>query len=294
VGSGSKLVEGLVEGDRSVEDPRRPQPAPLEVPGGPGPERIASFWYPGGLVALHSEGRTRRAIFDALRRREVYATSGPRILLWFDLINDPGAPRPMGSEIDLEENPRFEVRAVGAFVQEPGCPESAQAGLSPERLDQLCHGRCYNPGDEQHAIVAIEVIRIRPQSRPDEGVEDLIEDPWRRFECEPDPAGCVVRFEDEEFVGAGRDALYYVRALQEPTPAINGAPMSTEFDGQGRATSVKICSGSYRTPDDDDCLAPVNERAWSSPIYVDYGGSGLTASASPGGEEEIEEGLGAE
>ena len=55
------------------------------------------------------------------------------------------------------------------------------------------------------------------------------------------------------------------------TPAINGDPMSTEFDAQGRATKVKICSGSYRTPAEDDCLAPVSERAWSSPIYVDYG-----------------------
>jgi len=273
VGAASKLVESLVEGDRGVEDPRRPQPVSLELPGGPGPERIASFWYPGGLVALHSEGRTRRAIFDALRRREVYATSGPRILLWFDLVNDPGAPQPMGSETSLAEAPRFEARAVGALVQKPGCPDSAQKGLSPERLDRLCRGHCHYPGDEPHPIVAIEVVRIRPQAREGEAVDDLIEDPWRRFECEPDPVGCVVRFQDEEFTGAGRDAVYYVRALQEPTPAINGAPMSTEFDAQGRAVSVRPCSGSYRTPKDDDCLAPVSERAWSSPIYVDWRGA---------------------
>jgi hypothetical protein len=277
VGASSGLVEGLVEriagGDGSVEDPSRPQPVPPERAGGPGPERIASFWYPGGLVALHSEGRTQEAIFDALRRREVYATSGPRILLWFDLVNDPGAPQPMGTGLSLAKNPRFEVRAVGASVQKPGCPESARTGLSPERLDQLCHGHCFHPSDERHSIVAIEVVRIRPQSRPGELVDDLIEDPWRRFECEPDPAGCVVRFEDEEFTAAERDVLYYARALQEPTPAINGAPMSTAFDAQGRAASVEICSGSYRTPAEDDCLAPVSERAWSSPIYVDYGQS---------------------
>jgi hypothetical protein len=298
VGAASGMVEGLVERiagtGQSVEDPRRPQPVPLDAGGGPGPERVASFWYPGGLVAVHAEGRTQDAIFDALRRREVYATSGPRILLWFDLTNDPAVPQPMGSELSLGENPRFEVRAVGASVQKPGCPESAQSGLSPERIEKLCHGRCYHPGDEQHAIAAIEVVRIRPQSRPGERVDDLIEDPWRRFECDPDPAGCVVRFEDEEFAAAGRDVVYYARALQVPTPAINGDPMSTEFDAQGRATSVTICSGSYRTPVEDDCLAPVSERAWSSPIYVDYGGSGLTVSTSPGGDEEIEEGLGAE
>jgi len=268
VGSASRLIDGLVEPNRSMDDPQLPQPVP---PGsGPDSERIASFWYPGGLVAVHSAGRTREAIWEALLQREVYGTSGPRILLWFDLVNDPTVPKPMGTESSLAENPRFEARAVGSFAQKPGCPESALAGLSAERLEQLCHDDCHHPGDERYAIAAIEVIRIRPQSRPGERVDELIDDPWKRFECEPDPAGCVVRFEDEEFIAAARDALYYVRALQVQTPAISGAQLRTEFDTEGRAISVRPCSGGYRTPKGDDCLSPVNERAWSSPIYVDF------------------------
>jgi len=100
----------------------------------------------------------------------------------------------------------------------------------------------------------------------------LIEDPWRRVECEPDAAGCVVRFEDPEFVWAARDAVYYARAIEEASQAVNGANLRTEFDAEGDAVSTRPCYGDFRTGFGDDCLAPVKERAWSSPIFVDWRG----------------------
>jgi hypothetical protein len=90
-----------------------------------------------------------------------------------------------------------------------------------------------------------------------------------RLECDPNPAGCVVRFDDPEWKASARDALYYVRALQEPTPAINGGGLRTRFDSGGNPVSIDICYGDARTPLDDECLAPAQERAWSSPIFID-------------------------
>ena len=252
----------------AMEDPRQPVQPKASDAGVLGADaRVASFLYPGGLVAVHAEGRSREAIWDALQRREVYGTSGPRILLWFDLVNAPGGPAPMGSEHALAEAPRFEVRAVGSFEPAPGCPETSRAALSAEKLARLCNGECAHPSDRRRAIQAIEVIRIRPQRDADEDASDLIEDPWRRFDCPPDLAGCRVSFDDPEFSGAGRHTLYYVRALEEPSLAQNGNPLEPERDAAGRTTAVHLC-----TPERIDaggCIAPVQERAWSSPIFVD-------------------------
>jgi hypothetical protein len=232
-------------------------------------ERQASFFMTGGLVAVHADGRDRDSIWAALKRKEVYGTSGDRILLWFDLLNGPTGPLPMGSETRLGTTPRFRVRAVGARQQLPGCPEYSRLAMTPERLQYLCRGECYHPSDMRHPITRIDVVRVRPQSQPGEPVRALIEDPWRSFQCAGDPEGCQVEFEDPDLLTGGREAIYYVRALQPSTPAVNAAGLRCTYDAAGNCVDVKPCYGDYRTPFEDDCLAPNQERAWSSPIYID-------------------------
>jgi len=235
-------------------------------------ERNVSFLSTGGLIAVHADARDRDAIWSALQRREVYGTSGGRTLLWFDLTNPPqGDTAPMGSAVTMGRSPSFQVRAVGAFEQLPGCPEYSTTALSPERLHHLCRDECYNPSDQRRRISRIEVIRIRPQADAKEAIEELIEDPWRVFPCQGNAAGCEISFSDPEFTEAARDALYYVRAIEEPSQAVNAANLRCEYDAEGNCVRVDPCYGSsLGTPYQDDCLAPVEERAWSSPIFVDF------------------------
>jgi hypothetical protein len=232
-------------------------------------ERQASFFLTGGLVAAHAAAKNRTALWESLERREVYGTSGPRILLWFDLLN-ADTPQPMGSIVELDRTPAFRVRAVGSLEQNPGCPEHTLSSLSAERVHHLCRGECYNPSDTRRRITRIEVVRIRPQARPGEPIAPLIEDPWRTLPCPGDRSGCEVEFDDPEFAGSGRDAVYYVRAIEEPSLAVNAANLRCEYDGDGNCTKVNPCFGDYRTDYEDDCLAETEERAWSSPIFVDF------------------------
>ena len=237
-------------------------------------ERQASFFTTGALAAVHAAGRNREAIYDSLRRRQVYATSGPRILLWFDLLNAPTEDLrgvralPMGSEAVMSAAPRFRVRAAGDFRQAPGCPSFTNRGLPAERLQSLCGGECYNPTNERLRITRIEIVRIRPQATPGEDVAGLIEDVWRSFPCNDVGQGCTVEFTDPGFTRGRRDIVYYARAIQEPTPRINGANERPTRDAQGRVTAVNPCWGDWRTARGDNCLADVEERAWASPIYV--------------------------
>ncbi|MEM9530577.1 MAG: DUF3604 domain-containing protein [Pseudomonadota bacterium] len=237
-------------------------------------ERQASFFSTGGLVATHARGRSREAIWDALKGREVYGTSGQRILLWFDLLADTedGSPvRPMGSETRQRNVPRFRVRALGALEQKPGCPDHSVNALSPQRLALLCRGECYHPSSQRAPIEQIDVIRIRPQMTAGEPVAPLIEDPWRTFPCDPgDGDGCTVEFSDPEFTAAARDTVYYVRALQAPQPMINAGGFRCETDEAGNCRKVNACYGDDRTAPQDQCLSDVRPRAWSSPIFIDF------------------------
>ena len=232
-------------------------------------ERQMSFFTLGGLMAVHSEGRDRDSIWQAMKRKEVFATTGHRILVWFDLL-DEDVDLPMGSVTQQSENPTFRVKAMGSFKQLPGCPDYVKEALTVRRLEKMADNECYNPSDDRYRIERIEIIRIKPQINSDEDPINLIEDVWKSFLCDPDSLECTIEFSDDQFEANSRDTLYYARVIEEDTPLVNGGNLRTKFDNEGNPISVEPCHADYRLDYTEQCLGPGGHRAWSSPIFIDY------------------------
>ena len=72
---------------------------------------------------------------------------------------------------------------------------------------------------------------------------------------------------DAEFLDAARPAVYYVRALQKPTPTYNAGNLRCDWSAAGTCETIRPCDNGYAGAD-DDCLTEAAERAWSSPIYL--------------------------
>ena len=81
--------------------------------------------------------------------------------------------------------------------------------------------------------------------------------------------GCTFQFNDPNFLSNQNEAIYYVRAIQEATLAVGGDPLRCTLDKDGKCIKTEPCyaSGPKFNPN-DDCLAPIGERAWSSPIFI--------------------------
>ena len=47
-------------------------------------------------------------------------------------------------------------------------------------------------------------------------------------------------------------------------------PQVIAFDEEGNCKKVNICYGNYKTSREDNCTMMSEERAWSSPIYINY------------------------
>jgi hypothetical protein len=134
-------------------------------------------------------------------------------------------------------------------------------------LKRYCFGECYHPTDQRYRIRRVEVVKIEPQSRPDDDIGQLIQDPYQSLTCPSDPKGCVVQFADPDFMARNRPAVYYVRAFQEPTLQYNAGGLRCEKGPGGSCQTTNPCPTGYWAKD-DTCMALDEELAWSSPIFL--------------------------
>ena len=196
---------------------------------------------PGGLAAVWATENSRDAIFDALRRRETYATSGPRIAL--RLFGAPALPD------DLCDDPDRILAAHTAGVPMGGVLDSAatffieaEKDATPLSEVQLVKGWIDEAGKTHQQLISLS----SPQP------------------ASVDPATC-------ERTGGGHDRLCVV--WTDPEPVDRGFYYARVLEVPTCRWSQRECNGFEPADRPDGCEAPhiaktVQQRAWSSPIWI--------------------------
>jgi len=218
---------------------------------------VGTAYSAAGLAAVWADENRRESIYDALRRRETYATSGTRITLRFFAGWDY-AP-------SLTEEPDFIARGYAGGVPMGGDLPAAPTGAKAPRL-AIAASR-----DPQGAnLDRVQVVKgwLDAAGNTHESIHDVAWSAGR----EPDPAtgtlapvGSTVDiakatytndigaaelhavWQDPDFDPA-QPAFWYVRVLEIPTPR-----WST-YD----AKTLGVPAPSPAT---------IQERAWSSPVW---------------------------
>jgi len=223
--------------------------------------RSGPIFSPGGLTAVWAEENSRDAIFAALRRREVYGTSGPRIPLRFfagwdfadDLCDSPDLLAtadangvPMGATLPLPpagaEAPSFALWAT----RDPGTSE--HPGTPLQRL-QIVKG--WTDGGAAH----IRVYEVGGDADNGAGVA---------ADCTPTGGSgfdslCAV-WRDPDFSPA-QNAFYYARVVENPSCRWTAWQCNAAANPESLASCI-----------DPDLVRVLQERAWSSPIRFEPAG----------------------
>jgi hypothetical protein len=223
------------------------------IPGTPGWDMGAA-----GLVAVWAEENTRESIFDAFRRKEVYATTGPRIQVRFfggwkftsedgkasDLV-DIGYEKGVTMGSDLTNAP--EGKAPTFLISALKDPNEANL----DRI-QIIKGWIDKEGDPQEKIynVAMSDGRTVGSDGKVKPVGNTVDIKTATYTNSIGDTGLVTVWTDPDFDSLQR-AFYYARVLQIPTPR------HTLYD----AIALGI------DPEETGNPATIQERAYTSPIW---------------------------
>jgi Protein of unknown function (DUF3604) len=238
-------------------------PARGKIPAGL-PDKLE--YNPGGLAVVWAPENSRDALFDAMRKRETYGTSGPRIVSRFfagwdypaNLCQSPDRIArayaqgvPMGGELPPGDGaPAFLVAAS----QDVGTADTP--GMPLQRI-QVIKGWIDAHGETHERVLDVA-------GDPDNGATVDLKT------CEPRGDGfaqlCTV-WRDEEF-DPSQHAFYYSRVVENPSCRWS--------QRQCVAAGVDCDDPSTITEGFSGCCAVehrpvIQERAWSSPIWYTPG-----------------------
>lgn len=179
-----------------------------------------------GYAGVWATENTREALFDAMQRKEVYATTGPRMIVrffggWeFDAKDaqsrnpaEPGYTKgvPMGGDLrdaPAGKSPSFLVAALKDSI-----------GANLDRV-QVIKGWLDASGETHEKIYDVAVSnnrKIGPDGRCKTPVGDTVDVPNATYTNSIGASELITVWKDPEF-DASQRAFYYVRVLEIPTP----------------------------------------------------------------------------
>ncbi len=231
----------------------------------PGPIEPRLWTNPAGLAGVWAEENSREAIFAALKRRETFATSGPRIVVRF--FGGWDYPDDLCDQLNVEETGYQRGVSMGGDLP-------ARSGSGPEFLLWALQ----DPGTADHPGTPLQRIQIIKGWLDEAGeyqvnVIDVAGDANNGASvdlttCEADEGSggfsslCSL-WSDPSF-DPNTPAIYYARVVENPT-----CRWSVR---QCLAGGVDCDNPSTITEGYEDCCEPehntsIQERAWTSPIW---------------------------
>ncbi|MFT4565403.1 MAG: hypothetical protein ACI9FN_000356 [Saprospiraceae bacterium] len=225
----------------------------------PPEERLTKYMSAAGLAGVWAEENTREAIFEAMQRKETFATSGPRIKLRFfagwDMEVDSLTGNawvteaylngvPMGSDLNrpsssVHRSPSFLIQAI--------------KDVDGANLDRVQMIKAFLDKDGKPQETIFEVSWAGDRSVDAKGklpaIGTTVDVATATYTNDIGAISFQTEWVDPTF-DANQSAVYYVRVLEIPTPR-----WST-YD----AAALGITPLS-------DLPTTVQERAWSSPIW---------------------------
>ncbi len=182
-------------------------------------------WGAAGLAAVWAEENTRDALFDAMRRKETYATSGPRIQLRF--FGGWGYPEDLLTRQDWIVRAEASGVPMGADLPPAGvatAPDFALWALrDPDsgRLDrlQVIKGWVDEDGNSREKIFNVAWSGNRAQDEHGElpPVGSTVDVASASYSNSIGSDQLATVWTDPEF-NPGQEAFYYARVIEIPTP----------------------------------------------------------------------------